>query len=132
MAYVVSDPCIRCKHKRCVEVCPVDCFHEGPWMLVIDPEECIDCGACWTACPSRAVLSADDGEAAGWREHNAFFARRWPEYRTPPLRRRTEAVLLPVVASAAVSVASSAHAGPARPGGGRLPAVDDRPTRSIA
>ena len=56
MTYVVTDACIRCKYTDCVEVCPVDCFHEGQNMLVINPEECIDCGVCVPECPIDAII----------------------------------------------------------------------------
>lgn len=55
MTYVVTDSCIQCKYTDCVEVCPVDCFHEGPNFLTIDPEECIDCGLCVSECPVNAI-----------------------------------------------------------------------------
>ncbi|HBR97803.1 MAG TPA: ferredoxin, partial [Gammaproteobacteria bacterium] len=54
MAFVVLDNCILCKYTDCVEVCPVDCFHEGPNFLVIDPDECIDCALCEPECPAEA------------------------------------------------------------------------------
>jgi ferredoxin len=57
MTYVVTEECIKCKHMDCVELCPVDCFHEGPNMLVIDPEECIDCTLCVPACPVKAIFA---------------------------------------------------------------------------
>ena len=60
MTFVVNENCIKCKYTDCVEVCPVDCFHEGPNMLVIDPEECIDCTLCEPECPINAILSEDD------------------------------------------------------------------------
>ena len=60
MAYVVAEPCIRCKYTDCVEVCPVDCFYEGPNFLVIHPDECIDCGACEPVCPVEAIYYEDD------------------------------------------------------------------------
>jgi ferredoxin len=60
MAYVVTDSCVRCKFTDCVEACPVDCFHEAPHMLVIDPEECIDCGACVDDCPVEAIFLDED------------------------------------------------------------------------
>lgn len=60
MTYVVTENCIRCKYTDCVEVCPVDCFHEGPNFLVIDPEECIDCALCEPECPIEAIFSEDD------------------------------------------------------------------------
>ena len=56
MTYVVTDACIRCKYMDCVEVCPVDCFYEGENMLVINPNECIDCGVCEPECPAEAIL----------------------------------------------------------------------------
>ena len=60
MAYVVTENCINCKYGDCVEVCPVDCFHEGPNFLVIDPEECIDCSLCVAECPAEAIFAEDD------------------------------------------------------------------------
>jgi len=60
MTYVVSEPCIKCKYTDCVEVCPVDCFHEGPNFLVIDPDECIDCTLCVAECPVEAIYAEDD------------------------------------------------------------------------
>ena len=60
MTYVITENCIKCKYTDCVEVCPVDCFHEGPNFLVINPEECIDCSLCEPECPINAILSEDD------------------------------------------------------------------------
>ena len=60
MAFVVTEACIKCKHTDCVEVCPVDCFHEGPNFLVINPDECIDCGLCVPECPEEAIFSEDE------------------------------------------------------------------------
>ena len=62
MTFVVTDTCIKCKLTDCVEVCPVDCFHEGPNMLVIDPEECIDCTLCEPECPVEAIFDEDLAE----------------------------------------------------------------------
>jgi len=80
MTYVVTDNCIRCKYTDCVEVCPVDCFHEGPNFLVIDPEECIDCTLCEPECPAEAIFAEDDVPAN--MEHftalNAELAQQWP------------------------------------------------------
>ncbi len=60
MAYIVADPCVKCKYTDCVAVCPVDCFYEGKNMLVIHPDECIDCGACEPECPTTAIFEEGD------------------------------------------------------------------------
>ncbi|MCB1740872.1 MAG: ferredoxin family protein [Gammaproteobacteria bacterium] len=80
MAFVVTENCIKCKYTDCVEVCPVDCFHEGPNFLVIDPEECIDCTLCEPECPVEAIKSEDDlGDAEQhFLELNAELSREWP------------------------------------------------------
>ena len=80
MAFVVTESCIRCKYTDCVEVCPVDCFREGPNFLVIDPDECIDCSLCVPECPASAIFDADDVPAAQIRfiELNASLAKVWP------------------------------------------------------
>ncbi len=83
MSYVVTEPCIKCKYTDCVEVCPVDCFHEGPNFLVIDPAVCIDCALCVSECPVEAIY-ADDRLPAGQEEFlalNARLAARWPVLR---------------------------------------------------
>ena len=77
MSYIVDDKCIMCKHTTCVVVCPVDCFYEGENMLVINPEECIDCGVCEPECPEEAIFQTDDTENK-WYKHNDYFARIWP------------------------------------------------------
>lgn len=80
MTYVVLDNCIRCKYTDCVEVCPVDCFHEGPNFLVIDPDECIDCTLCEPECPAGAIVAEDD-VPAGQEQFialNAELSRVWP------------------------------------------------------
>ena len=73
MTFVVVENCIKCKYTDCVEVCPVDCFHEGPNMLVIDPDECIDCGACIPECPVDAIFADTDvpDEEEEWIDRNA-------------------------------------------------------------
>ena len=80
MTYVVAENCIKCKYTDCVEVCPVDCFHEGPNFLVIDPEECIDCNLCVAECPAQAIFPEDDVPADQRRfiALNAELARLWP------------------------------------------------------
>ena len=80
MTYVVTEPCINCKHTTCVTVCPVDAFHEGPNFLAIDPDECIDCTLCVPECPVDAIY-ADNDLPAGQKEFlalNARLARKWP------------------------------------------------------
>src|SRR5690606_37690776 len=67
MPFVVTENCIKCKYTDCVEVCPVDCFHEGPNFLVIDPDECIDCTLCEPECPINAIYPEDDVPAG--QEH---------------------------------------------------------------
>lgn len=80
MTYVVTENCIKCKYTDCVEVCPVDCFHEGPNFLVIDPDECIDCDLCEPECPANAIFSEDDvpAEMENYIELNAELSREWP------------------------------------------------------
>lgn len=80
MAFVVADPCVKCKYTDCVEVCPVDCFYEGPNMLAIHPDECIDCGACEPVCPVHAIYAEGDLPAkwAEYKQLNVEFSARWP------------------------------------------------------
>ena len=78
MTYVVTEDCIRCKYQDCVEVCPVDCFYEGPNMLVIHPDECIDCGVCEPECPVEAILSDTEVEAEKWLKLNTDYSAIWP------------------------------------------------------
>jgi ferredoxin len=80
MTHVVTDACIRCKYADCVDVCPVDCFKEGPNFLVIDPEECIDCAVCVAECPVQAIYAEDDvpDRMRSFAELNAELARLWP------------------------------------------------------
>ena len=80
MTYVVTESCIRCKYTDCVEVCPVDCFHEGPNFLVIDPDECIDCTLCVPECPVNAIFAEDDlpEEQKQFTQINAELAKKWP------------------------------------------------------
>ena len=80
MAYVVTDSCIRCKYTDCVDVCPVDCFREGPNFLVIDPDECIDCTLCVAECPAEAIFAEDDlpAEQKQFTAINAELSKIWP------------------------------------------------------
>ncbi|MDC3154774.1 ferredoxin family protein [Pelagibacteraceae bacterium] len=78
MTYLVNDKCIKCKHTDCVEVCPVDCFYEGENMLVINPDECIDCGVCEPECPVDAIISDTEDEKGKWMNINQKFADLWP------------------------------------------------------
>ncbi len=78
MTYVVKDDCIRCKHMDCVKVCPTDCFHEGENMLVIDPDDCIDCGLCVPECPVDAIVFDDEAGIEFWLNLNARYAKIWP------------------------------------------------------
>ncbi len=78
MTFVVTDVCIKCKYTDCVEVCPVDCFYEGENMLVINPDECIDCGVCEPECPIEAILPDTDDAAEKWVEVNRKYSEKWP------------------------------------------------------
>ena len=80
MTYIVNDNCINCKYTDCVEVCPVDCFREGENFLVIDPDECIDCGVCEPECPAEAIKSEDDltDDEQHYLELNAELSLKWP------------------------------------------------------
>lgn len=80
MTFVVTDGCIKCKYTDCVEVCPVDCFYEGPNFLVIHPDECIDCALCEPECPVDAIVSEDDlsEDQNKFLEINAELANEWP------------------------------------------------------
>jgi ferredoxin len=80
MTYVVTENCIKCKFTDCVEVCPVDCFHEGPNFLAIDPEECIDCNLCVSECPAEAIFPEDDvpENQRQFIALNAELAKLWP------------------------------------------------------
>ena len=78
MTFVVTESCIRCKYMDCVEVCPVDCFYAGENMLVIHPDECIDCGVCEPECPAEAIFSDADARAEPWIGLNRDYADKWP------------------------------------------------------
>ena len=81
MTYLVNEKCIKCKYTDCVEVCPVDCFYEGENMLVIHPDECIDCGVCEPECPVDAIVAdhaIDEKEKTKWLGINDKFSKIWP------------------------------------------------------
>lgn len=84
MPMVVTEPCINCKDKSCVEVCPCDCFYEGPEMLVIHPDECIECQACVAECPVEAIFHIDDVPDQ-WHHYIEFNEQKASEY--PPANR---------------------------------------------
>ena len=77
MTYVVTDNCVMCKYTDCVSVCPVDCFYEGENMLVINPEECIDCGVCVPECPAEAILPESENLVEGI-DINKKYSKNWP------------------------------------------------------
>src|SRR5512138_3667768 len=115
MTYVVTEDCIKCKYMDCVEVCPVDCFYEGENMLVIHPDECIDCGVCEPECPPAAIIPGSDGKAEKWLELKADFAGKWANItlrRTPPPTRarrtstRNTSLPTPARASSALELTS--------------------------
>jgi ferredoxin len=80
MTFVVTENCIKCKFTDCVDVCPVDCFREGPNFLVIDPDECIDCTLCEPECPANAIYAEDEvpEELENFIKLNAELAKKWP------------------------------------------------------
>jgi len=90
MTYLVTDNCIKCKHTTCVAVCPVDCFYEGENMLVINPNECIDCGVCEPECPADAIVAdnaIEVSERDKWYKINEDYSEIWPnitEEKDPP------------------------------------------------
>ena len=78
MTYIVNENCIKCKFTDCVEVCPVDCFYEGENMLVIHPDECIDCGVCEPECPFDAIKPDTEPGLEPWLKLNTEYATKWP------------------------------------------------------
>ena len=78
MTYIVNDACIACKYTDCVEVCPVDCFYEGENMLVIHPDECIDCGVCEPECPADAIRPDTEPDMEKWVEFIREYSEKWP------------------------------------------------------
>ncbi len=80
MAFIVCEPCIKCKYTDCVSVCPVACFKEGANMLIIDPDECIDCGVCVDECPVTAIFPEEEVPEK-WHDFialNAKYSSDWP------------------------------------------------------
>lgn len=78
MTYIVTEACINCKYTDCVEVCPVDCFYEGENTLVINPNECIDCGVCEPECPAEAILPDTEDGLEEMLEINTKYSEEWP------------------------------------------------------
>ena len=78
MTYIVNEKCIKCKFTDCVEVCPVDCFYEGENMLVIHPDECIDCGVCEPECPVDAIKPDTEPGLEKWLKLNRTYSEKWP------------------------------------------------------
>ena len=80
MTFVITENCIKCKYVDCVEVCPVDCFYEGPNFLAINPDECIDCALCETECPADAIMMDEDvpEEQMHFIALNAELSQSWP------------------------------------------------------
>jgi ferredoxin len=93
MTFVVTEKCIRCKFMDCVAPCPVDCFHEGPEFLVINPDECIDCNVCAIECPVDAIYQDKDlpEDQKEFIEINRRLSQIWPRAATPnPLPEREQ------------------------------------------
>jgi ferredoxin len=87
MTFVVTERCIKCKYTDCVEVCPVECFYEGENMLVIHPDQCIDCGVCEPECPVAAIKANTEPDLGQWLDINAAYSQAWPNItikRAPP------------------------------------------------
>ena len=78
MTYIVNEKCIKCKLMDCVEICPLDCFYEGENMLVIKPDECIDCGVCEPECPIDAIEPDTNEGTSDWVKHNTKYGAVWP------------------------------------------------------
>jgi ferredoxin len=91
MPYVVTEACVKCKYTDCVEVCPVDCFYEGENMLVINPDECIDCGVCEPECPAEAIVPDSAAGAEKWLAVNRDYSTKSGEQKWPNITRKIEA-----------------------------------------
>ena len=92
MTYVVKEECIKCKLLDCVEVCPVDCFYEGKNMLVIKPDECIDCGVCEPECPIDAIKPDTEPGTEKWVEINTKYSEIWPN-----INKKIILLLMPII-----------------------------------
>ena len=129
MTYVVVENCIKCKYMDCVEVCPVDCFYEGENMLVIHPDECIDCGVCEPECPAEAIKPDTEPGLEKWLELNAEYAKTWPNItvkkdaagRRQGMGRRAGQIREVLLAQPGNRRLRPAFPAPSRPGG--LPAT---------
>ena len=88
MTYIVNDKCIKCKYMDCVEVCPVDCFYEGENMLVIHPDECIDCGVCEPECPVEAIRPDTEPGLEKWLKVNTEYRQGLAEHHHEEASRR--------------------------------------------
>ncbi|QRX81851.1 ferredoxin FdxA [Glaciimonas sp. PAMC28666] len=89
MTHVVTESCISCRYTDCVDVCPVDCFRQGPNFLSIDPDECIDCAVCVAECPVNAIYAEEDvpADQQQFIKMNEDLSRFWPSITKtiPPL-----------------------------------------------
>ena len=92
MTYIANENCIKCKLTDCVEVCPVDCFYEGKNMLVIKPDECIDCGVCEPECPIDAIKSDTEQGSEKWLEINKKYSEIWPN-----INKKKILLLMPII-----------------------------------
>jgi len=95
VTYIVNDKCIKCKLTDCVDVCPVDCFYEGKNMLVIKPDECIDCGVCEPECPIDAIVPDGAEDSNQWLEINKKYSEIWPnisQKKDPPNDHKKEEI----------------------------------------
>ena len=112
MTYIVNDKCIKCKLMDCVEVCPVDCFYEGKNMLVIKPDECIDCGVCEPECPVDAIKPDTEEGSEKWLELNKKYSEIWPNISENFLLISNHASL---PGSVSALIASTGHSGSQTP-----------------
>ena len=121
MTYIVNENCIKCKYMDCVKVCPVNCFYEGENMLVIHPDECIDCGVCEPECPVEAIKPDRAGELEKWLEINAQHSRvgEWPV-----LTKKTKKKLPPADADQWRDVKDKLKYFSPKPGEGDIPDDD--------